>query len=91
MLKIWFMYDNHGFARVEPRDKLGLIRRAKELFAEDGCGSLFVRDEHDAELRSLTVNGHRLGNGQYGVTVDEIVQWADDVVAEEAFRHRMNA
>lgn len=90
MLKIWFMYDNHAFATVEPRDRAGLIKRATALFKEDGCGCLFVRDE-GAEMQKLNLNGHQMGDGKYGVTAGEIAQWADDVMAEESFRHRMHA
>ncbi len=86
MLKIWFMYDNHCFAQVKQRDRAGLIRRATELFEDDHYGSLFVRDEFDAIMRSFDLNG----SGK-PPSAKAIGEWADKVVAEESFRHRMHA
>ena len=89
MLKIWFMYDNHTFAKVTDRSRGGLIQAAKELFGEDGCGALFVRDEHDCELYALTLNGHRQSDGRYGVLDREVEEWADKILVEESFRQVM--
>lgn len=91
MLKVWFMFDNHGFARIEPRDRDGLIKRAAELFARDGCGSLFVRDETDTNLKGFDLHGHPIGHGAWGVKDDELARWAEKVATEESFRHRMHA
>ena len=90
MLSIWFMYDNHTFAKIKSRDS-GLVVEAARLFAEDGCGSLFVRDEFDATLHGLTLQGHRLANGRFGVTRAELDAWADAVMAEISFRKAMIA
>jgi hypothetical protein len=85
MFHIWFMFDNHSFAKIRTTERGQMIARAVELFKEDGCGSLFVRDECGAELKNLTVNGRELGNGLYGVPRDEIEQWADAVQTELSF------
>lgn len=86
MLNVWFMFDNHTFERVKETTREGLTDRARKLFAEDGCGFLFVRDGQDASINPLTLHGHQLGNGQWGATVDEIETWADAVVSEISFR-----
>jgi hypothetical protein len=88
-LKVWFMYDNHTFARVEEITREELIARGKSLFDEDGCGSMFVRDAAEAQIDSLTLHGHMLRPRKWGVTKAELAKWADAVVAERSFRTLM--
>lgn len=66
-MRVWFMFDNHAFARVEG-DRAAVLRR---LFDEDGCGSAFMRDVLDRS-NGMPLHGHRLPSGKYGVTDDEI-------------------
>jgi hypothetical protein len=90
-VKAWFMYDNHCFASVELGKREAIIKRVTALFAEDGCGSLFARDDADATLHSLTLHGQRMGNGKWGVSAEAIEEWADSVLAEKKFRTYMDA
>lgn len=89
MLTIWFMFDNHTFAKIHSRDREGLVREATKLFQEDGCGSLFVKDEFNATLKMLTVDGKKLTDGTWGVLASEVEQWAAAVVDEITFRKMM--
>lgn len=89
MLKIWFMFDNHTFGKVTGKDRDTLIEQARDFFRQDGCGSLFVRDESDATVRALDLHGRPLNNGKYGVLFSEIEEWADKIEAERSFRTLM--
>jgi hypothetical protein len=91
MLSIWFMFDNFTFEKITARDRDGLIRQAKKCFAEDGCGALFVRDEFEASLESLTLMGRQLERGRYGVLDGDIGAWADKILEEHSFRKMMCA
>lgn len=90
-ISIWFMFDNHTFARVKSRDRNELVDEATNLFNEDGCGSLFVRDAWDAILKGLDLHGRPLGDGHYGVLKADVEQWADKVLAEISFHKLMVA
>ncbi len=85
MLKVWFMFDNHTFARIEPLDRESLVKQATELFAEDRYGMLAVRDR-DAPLGSLYLHG----NGK-PADPTELGKWADAVVREIEFARLMVA
>ncbi len=91
MLHVWFMYDNHTFAKVQLAARDRMIERVVELFEEDGCGSLYVRDDMDATIRSLTLDGRCLNNGKYGVPFREIAAWVEKVTDEQAFHKLMCA
>ncbi len=85
-MKAWFMFDRHTFRPIDLSDRAGIIEQVIEAFAEDGCGSLFVRDDDDTEIKALCLEGRRLGNGQWGVPRQDISDWADAVLAEKSFR-----
>lgn len=89
MLKIWFMFDNCTFARVHLTSKDDMVRQAVELFKEDGCGGLYVRDNFEGLLKSLCLHGRRLPNKRYGMPRVEIEAWADKVLAEQSFAIQM--
>src|ERR1035437_883170 len=89
MLSIWFMFDNHTFAKVSDRDREGLIRRAYDLFLRDGSGGLFVRDQNDCTIDKLTLSGCLLSNDKYGITPIQLEKWADEIMAELSFRTLM--
>ncbi len=85
-MTIWFMYDNHTFARVGDytSSRAALEAKARALFAEDGCGSLFARNtKEDWDVVSLV--SARQPDGRYGVSdaaltlffdrVDEYANW----------------
>lgn len=97
MLTIWFMFDNHTFHKVKATDRAGLIAEAAACFAEDGCGGLFVRDASDATMRSLELQGRILNpkdnykKHRWGVTPEQLEEWADKVFAEQAFQLAMVA
>ena len=78
-MKIWFMFDNHTFARVgdSTTGREAMESRARELFAKDGCGSLFARDERDRH--AANVNGTRQPDGRYGVTDAALAEFFDRV------------
>ena len=61
-MKVWFMYDCHVFAKVGDgsTSREAMMARAKELFAEDGCGSIFACDVRDREI------AHAHGHPQTG-------------------------
>jgi len=85
-VKIYFMYDNHTFARFGNWiTKDDLYKRARKLFKEDGCGTLFARDMRDGDLRSLDLHGHQLSNSSWGVTELELRAWTDKVLEEDSF------
>jgi hypothetical protein len=83
-MDIWFMYSNHTFARAN-------TFQARQFFDEDGCGGLFVHDELGVRINSLTLQGHKLAGGKYGVTDDDINSWVDAIAAEISFRKAMIA
>lgn len=91
MFSIWFMFDNHTFAKVINGDRASLIRQGANLFSKDGCGSLFVKDEWGGSMEKLTLHGRMLTKGRYGVTDAALEQWADDVLSEISFRKTMAA
>lgn len=82
-MNIWFMYDNHTFAKVPdittaPRELVEAHLRA--LFIEDGCGTVFVRDGRNKEIAHL--HGHPLGEigkSPWGVYPVEIESFLDKV------------
>lgn len=74
-LRAHFMYDCHLFASVDTSTDAVLELRIRELFSDDGCGSLFVRDKFDREVGELDLHGKRLEEGKYGVTDAQIVDW----------------
>lgn len=82
MLAIYFMFDNHTFAKVTGDDRAELVKQVSDLFDKDRWGSVFVRDEHGGELKALTLEGN-------GVTKDEIEEWAVAVAEEKWFRTLM--
>lgn len=87
MLRIWFMFDNHTFAKIAPTlDAAALVQSAEKLFAKDGCGMLFVRDALGGDLKSLTLHGRQLGNRSWGVTKSDLANWAAAVLVEESFQ-----
>ena len=90
-MNIWYMFDNHTFARIKETDREGILRRARSLLEEDSCGSFFVRDESDATLNKLTLHTRQLRPGEYkyGVPSAELEKWADEVMAERSFRTLM--
>lgn len=88
-MRIWFMYDCHAFAQLKDLSRDVLAARARELFAEDGCGTLFVRDEYGGDLGSLTLHGRRQADGKYGISDNELHKWLDEVDAERSFRTLM--
>lgn len=67
-MRIWFMFDNHTFADAPTQEK------ARELFARDGCGSLFARDSRGNTLRPA-LHGRRREDGTYGVSDDDLAQF----------------
>ena len=91
-MKIWFMFDNFTFARIDPVDYESVVKQARELFAEDGCGSLFVRDELDGTIEKLTRMGRSLGAVKgWGLPVREIEEWAQELFKEIEFERLMTA
>ena len=64
-MRVWFMYDCHTFAKVGDgsSSREQMEARARELFAEDGCGSLFARDS----------------NGRYGISDDALAAFFNRV------------
>lgn len=66
-MKVWFMYDCHVFARVgdDSTSREEMETRARELFKEDGCGSLFARDAYGREITHCY--GQRQADGRYGI------------------------
>lgn len=77
-MNVWFMYDNHCFARVgnSSTSREAMEKRAAELFSEDGCGSIFARDTRNHTAAHL--HG-RLIDGSYGVTPDDLKAFFDRV------------
>jgi hypothetical protein len=85
-MNIWFMFDNHAFAKLGDAQtpRADMEAKAAELFAEDGGGSLFARMSQGSE--SIHCHGKRLpGGAGWGATpamlreffdaVDERVNW----------------
>jgi hypothetical protein len=73
------MYDCHMFARVGDgsTSRAAMEARARELFAEDGSGSLYAKDERSSTFVSL--GGKRLPDGHYGVTDADLSAFFDRV------------
>jgi hypothetical protein len=91
-MKIWFMFDNHTFAPpITTFERETMINSAIAMFAQDGCGSLFVKDIYGGGLENLTLNGHMLDNGRYGILREEIERWVDAVLTELSFQKAMVA
>lgn len=82
MLQIWFMFDNHSFAKINAnlRGK-DLVKAAEKLFQKDRSGMLFVRDHLGGDMKTLDLLGH-IG---YRITTAELEKWAADVEKEETF------
>lgn len=75
-LKVHFMYDCHLFAsNIDTSTDATLALRIRELFDEDGCGSIFVRDKFDRGVENLTLHGKQLPSGKWGVTDKQIKEW----------------
>jgi hypothetical protein len=79
MMKVWFMYDRHQFAQVgdSQTSRQNMEARAKELFAEDGCGSLFARTVTGMEAAAC--NGKPMADGTWGADADELRCFFDAV------------
>lgn len=88
-MKIWFMYDNHTFAKVTDLSPDALFKRAKELFEEDGCGGLYVHDESGTTIQALTFHGRMLHHGRYGAYDDDLERWVAKIQEERSFRSLM--
>jgi hypothetical protein len=76
-VNIWFMYDNHTFAKIgDPlvTPRAAMEAKARECFAEDGCGGLFTKD-----FAGLSIEGTRQPNGRYGVTDADLLAFFDRV------------
>jgi hypothetical protein len=56
--KIWFMFDNHTFAKLSNDPDKAALEAAK-LFGEDNYGSIFVRDISDRSIDALTLHGSK--------------------------------
>lgn len=86
-MQAWFMFDNHTFAKVDGETREILITRATELFRQDGCGCLFVRDRSGSEVNRLALYGRILQEKpvRFGVLPEDIEQWADSLLAERSF------
>ena len=77
-MNVWFMFDNHTFAKVgDPTTpRAAMEQKARDLFAEDGCGSLFTRNAMDRSILP-PLHGTRQDNGRYGVTDDALRAFFD--------------
>ncbi len=52
-MKIWFMHDNHTFARLPSltdNDRVVVKSAIYEKFKEDGCGLVFARGHGDRAI-----------------------------------------
>ena len=92
MLKAWCMFDNHTFARVDLTTRDEIVERIKYLSELNKGMTLFVKDG-DATLGS---NGSPFDKSPfelYGQDASDsaIVDWADRVLSEVAFRKLMDA
>lgn len=78
-MKVWFMFDGHTFSKVGEGDESReqMYTKARELFALDGCGSLFARDGRNNVISTL--HGKRLPEGKWGVADWELVAFFDVV------------
>ena len=79
-MDIWFMYDNHRFKRVgNPASELryDLECRIALCFEEDGCGHVFFKEMNNRSTVELF--GHKLPEGPWGVTKQEIKEFLDKV------------
>lgn len=60
-MNVWFMYDNHLFAKYRGEAESGPLRDwIAAKFSEDKCGSVFARDARD----------HSIGRGLHSVYED---------------------
>lgn len=73
-MRVWFMHDNHTFARVGDGsvDRATMQERARQLFAQDPHGVVFARDALDHEIThaSSEADLHRFFD-----RVDEHTNW----------------
>lgn len=78
-MKVWFMYDCHIFSQVgdSQTSRQVMEARAKELFAEDGCGSLVARTV--TGIDAAVCHGKLLADGTWGVNADELHRFFDAV------------
>lgn len=78
-MRVWFMYDCHTFAKVGDgsSSREQMEARARELFAEDGCGSLFARDSNGRQITYC--HGQRQPNGRYGISDDALAAFFNRV------------
>lgn len=81
-MTIWFMYDNHLFAKYRGEAESGPLRDwIAAKFAEDKCGSVFARDARDntvGHLYTLHSDGWALLPSDvdtFLATVEEHANW----------------
>lgn len=86
MVKVWFMFDNHTFERVDSSDHASIVRDAYRLLTEDSYGMLVVRDSQDATMQGLYFHGD--GKEPDMAKIDA---WASRVMAEIEFDRLMAA
>ena len=84
-MKVYCMFDNHGFASIELGNRYSTIARVIELIERKKGASFFVRDEYDATLENLT----RMWGDK--MSPADVESWIDDVLAEQSFRKLMCA
>lgn len=79
-MKVWFMFDNHLFEMVGDSftTREQMEKKAAELFSQDGCGTMFVRDRKDEGI-CKRLAGRKITEGQWGVTSNDLVKFFDAV------------
>lgn len=77
-MNVWFMYDCHLFDKIGDgaTTREAMEAKARECFSKDGCGSIFARGVHGAEV---SLHGKPKAGGGYGVTDAELAIFFDRV------------
>lgn len=73
--KVWFMFDNHTFKKIDTNDKLKAFKQIRDCFSEDPCGEIFVRTAYDESIKTGGLCADWKLHGKYIVTDEEILTW----------------
>jgi hypothetical protein len=75
-MNVWFMFDNHTFALVgnSMTPRVLMEAMARDLFAEEGSGYLFVK-----EPQKIDLIGTSRPDGTFGVTDESLTAFFDRV------------
>lgn len=73
-MRVWFMYDNHTFAKVGDGlvDRATMQEKARQLFARDPYGIVFARDSRDHEIAHAS---READLSQFFDRIDEYTNW----------------